>query len=71
MKISYIAPQEGHVKIELFGQVGTPIATIFDGTATTGYNEIIIDASGLKSGMYHYRITYDGRSHTGVVMIMH
>ena len=71
LKISYIAPQEGHVKIELFGQVGTPVATIFDGTATTGYNEIIIDASGLKSGMYHYRITYDGRSRTGIVMIMH
>ena len=71
LKISYIAPQEGPAKIELFNQVGTPVATVFDGTATAGYNEIVINASGLKSGMYHYRITYDGRSRVGVVMIMH
>ena len=71
LKISYIAPQEGRTKIELFNQVGTPVATLFDGTATAGYNEIVIDASGLKSGMYHYRITYGGRSRVGVVMIMH
>lgn len=71
LKISYIIPQDGRTKIELFGQVGTPVATVFDGTAAAGYNEIIIVASGLKSGMYHYRITYDGHSRTGVVMIMH
>ena len=71
LKISYIAPQEGHAKIELFGQTGIPVATVFDGTAAAGYNEIIIDASSLKSGMYHYRITYDGHSRTSVVMIMH
>ncbi|MBO7144471.1 MAG: PKD domain-containing protein, partial [Salinivirgaceae bacterium] len=71
LRISYIAPQEGRTKIELFNQVGTPVATLFDGTATAGYNEIVIDASGLKSGMYHYRITYGGRSRVGVVMIMH
>ena len=71
LKISYIVPQDGPAKIELFNQVGTPVAIVFDGTATAGYNEIIIDASSLKSGMYHYRITYDGHSRTGMVMIMH
>lgn len=71
LKISYIVPQDGLAKIELFNQVGTPVAIVFDGTATAGYNDIIIDASVLKSGMYHYRITYDGHSRTGVVMIMH
>ena len=71
LRISYIAPQEGHSKIELFNQVGKPVATLFDGTAKAGYNEIVIDASGLKSGMYHYRITYGGRSRVGVVVIMH
>ena len=71
LKISYIVPQEGRVKIELFNQVGMSAATLFDGTAASGYNELIIDASTLKSGMYHYRITYDGRSRVGVVMIMH
>lgn len=71
LKISYIVPQEGHVKIELFNQVGMSAATLFDGTATPGYNELLVDASVLKSGMYHYRITYGGRSRVGVVMIMH
>ncbi|MBR5643858.1 MAG: PKD domain-containing protein, partial [Salinivirgaceae bacterium] len=71
LKISYIVPQEGHVKIELFNQVGMSAATLFDGTAASGYNELLVDASVLKSGMYHYRITYGGRSRVGVVMIMH
>lgn len=71
LKISYIVPQEGHVKIELFNQVGMSAVTLFDGTAATGYNELLVDASVLKSGMYHYRITYGGRSRVGVVMIMH
>jgi hypothetical protein len=47
------------------------LATLFDGTAAAGYNEIVIDASALKSGMYHYRITYNGHSRVGIVMIMH
>ena len=71
LKISYILPQEGHVRIELFNQIGMPAATLFDGTATAGYNEIIVDASNLKSGMYHYRIAYNGQSRVGVIMIMH
>ena len=71
LKISYILPQEGHVRIELFNQIGMSAATLFDGTAESGYNELLIDASTLKSGMYHYRITYDGRSRVGVIMIMH
>ena len=71
LKISYIVPQEGHVKIELFNQVGMSAATLFDGTAASGYNELLVDASVLKSGMYHCRITYGGRSRVGVVMIMH
>ncbi len=71
LKISYIVPQEGNVKIELFNQVGMLAATLFDGTAASGYNELLIDASLLKSGMYHYRITYGGKSRMGVVMIMH
>lgn len=71
LKISYIVPQEGHVKIELFNQVGMSAVTLFDGTAASGYNELLVDASVLKSGMYHYRITYGGRSRVGVVMIMH
>jgi|GEM_PF-5624621 len=71
LKISYIVPQDGHVKIELFNQVGMSAATLFDGTAASGYNELLVDASALKSGAYHYRITYGGRSRVGVVMIMH
>ena len=71
LKISYIVPHDGRVRIELFGQTGKLSATIFDGVATVGYNEIAIDASGLKSGVYHYILTYDGGSHMGVVVIMH
>ena len=71
MKISYIIPEEGNVKIELYNQTGLLIGTLFNGTAAAGYNELRLDASLLKSGMYHYRITYGGRSRVGVVMVMH
>ena len=71
MKISYIIPEEGTVKIELYNQTGLLVGTLFNGTAAAGYNEFRLDASLLKSGMYHYRITYGGRSRMGVVMVMH
>ena len=71
MRISYIIPEEGNVKIELYNQTGLLVGTLFNGTAAAGYNELRLDASGLKSGMYHYRITYGGRSRVGVVMVMH
>ena len=71
MKISYIIPEEGNVKIELYNQTGLFVGTLFNGTAAAGYNELRLDASLLKSGMYHYRITYGGRSRVGVVMVMH
>ena len=71
MKIRYIIPEEGNVKIELYNQTGLLVGTLFNGTAAAGYNEFRLDASLLKSGMYHYRITYGGRSRVGVVMVMH
>ena len=71
LKISYVIPEEGNVKIELFNQTGLLVGTLFNGTAATGYNELLLDSSLLKSGMYHYRITYGGRSRVGVVMVMH
>lgn len=71
MKISYIIPEEGNVKIELFNQIGLLVGTLFNGTVAAGYNEIRLDSGTLKSGLYHYRITYNGKSRVGVVMVMH
>ncbi|MBR5167227.1 MAG: PKD domain-containing protein, partial [Salinivirgaceae bacterium] len=71
LKISYVIPEEGNVKIELFNQTGILVSIPFNGTASAGYNEFLLNASLLKSGMYHYRITYGGHSHAGVVMVMH
>ena len=71
LKISYVIPEEGTVKIELFNQTGILVGIPFNGTANAGYNEFMFDSSLLKSGMYHYRITYDGHSRVGVVMVMH
>ena len=71
LKISYVIPEEGNVKIELFNQTGILVGIPFNGTAAAGYNEFMFDASLLKSGMYHYRITYGGHSRVGVVMVMH
>jgi hypothetical protein len=56
-KITYALPVDSHVTLELYAITGQKVATIFNGTAESGYHDQSVDmtAYGLSSGVYIYR----------------
>ena len=59
--IPYHIERTGAVQLELFDVTGRRIATLVDEIKTPGRYEVIVDASGLPSGVYMYRLMDTGR----------
>jgi hypothetical protein len=58
--ISWFMPSAGDVVLKIYDLLGNEILTIADGTYEAGSHSITLDASGLKSGTYNYRIMISG-----------
>ncbi|MBS4036367.1 MAG: exo-alpha-sialidase [Ignavibacterium sp.] len=54
--IKYSIPQAGVVRIALYDVLGNEIKSIVDTQQDAGRYEVLLDASGLASGVYYYRI---------------
>jgi len=59
---SFEAPRAANVSLSLFDLLGRKTATVFEGRAAAGLNEITYDASHLAAGMYFARLTANGKS---------
>ena len=55
--IRYGLPSMAQVKIEVFNVLGQQVKTLIDKQQPAGYHEVLLDASGLGSGVYFYRMT--------------
>lgn len=60
--ISYVLPEAGDVKVEVFNKMGQHITTIVDQPQTAGSQAVEFSHSDLKPGVYFYKITLDGMS---------
>ena len=69
LNISYIMPEDGNVRVELFNSCGIVAAVLYDGPASAGFNSLNVDVQRFKSGMYVYKITYGETSKTQPVLI--
>jgi len=56
-KIKFGIPQESNVTVEVFNVVGERIAVLMDEHKKAGYYELTLDAKGMESGVYFYKIT--------------
>jgi hypothetical protein len=54
--INYQLPVIGYVSLKVYDLPGREVATLFEGVRQPGNYETTFDASGLKSGMYFYRL---------------
>lgn len=54
--IRYGLPEQSNVRIEVFNMLGQIVQTVVDEHKRAGYHTVRIDASGLSSGLYIYRI---------------
>ncbi len=58
--INYSLPNASQVRLEVFNVLGQRVAMLEDGQKQAGSHSTEFDASGYPSGIYFYRLTYDG-----------
>ena len=58
--IKYSLPTASHVKLEVFNVLGQRVMILEDGQKQAGGHSTEFEASGYPSGIYFYRLTYDG-----------
>ena len=55
--IAYELPHASHVSVTVYDMLGQQVSVVVDGTMEAGVHEVRFDASGLSSGLYHYRLS--------------
>lgn len=68
--IMFSIPQSGFVKIEVYDVLGRAVETLVDGPVGAGEHEVSLDASGLSSGVYFYRMTCGGFAQTNKMLLI-
>ena len=60
--IRFTVPTSGRAEVVVYNALGQAVATVFDGMAEAGHIYTSpFDASGLASGVYMYRLRFDGQ----------
>lgn len=54
--INFALPFESRVTLSVFNILGERVAVLFDGIKSAGYHDVVLNGSGLASGMYIYSI---------------
>ncbi|MFZ4520289.1 MAG: cohesin domain-containing protein [Bacteroidales bacterium] len=62
--IGYRISQNGHLKLEVYNQMGRIVAVLFDGQRMPGEYVIPFQSSGLSAGVYCCQMTFTGTSGT-------
>jgi hypothetical protein len=68
--ISFILRKKSHVSLKIYNVVGQEVATLLDGTKTSGSYFIRFDGSNLPSGVYLYRLIADNLSQTHKMILI-
>ncbi len=55
-QIRFALPEDASVRLVLFNSLGQQVRTVLDASLEAGYHEVRLDASGLASGVYFYRM---------------
>ncbi|MBK8983191.1 MAG: T9SS type A sorting domain-containing protein [Ignavibacteria bacterium] len=59
-KIDFQIPADGKVKLAIYDNSGKEIAVLTDEVKTAGYYSVNFNATDLSSGIYFYKIEYNG-----------
>lgn len=61
-KIDYQLPADGKVTIKLYDIIGREAVTVVNETKLAGYYTAVFDGTNLASGVYFYRIIFEGKA---------
>ena len=68
--ISFSIPSEGKVELLVYDILGREIQTLVNEIKTPGQYEIIFDGKDLSTGVYFYRLNFDGYSSVKKMLII-
>lgn len=68
--ITFSIPQDGWVKLTVYNTMGRRVAALEDGLLKAGMKRYRWDASRLPSGIYFYRLDYEGKRLTGKCLLL-
>ena len=68
--IDYTVPAQGLVKLEIFNVSGQLVRTLVNDTKNAGTYTVRLDATGLTSGLYFYRMTAGEITETRKMVLM-
>jgi hypothetical protein len=54
--VKFDIPQSGFTTVKIYDILGSEIATVYEGELSAGYYEAVVNASGIASGIYFYRL---------------
>ncbi|MCD6090963.1 MAG: T9SS type A sorting domain-containing protein, partial [Bacteroidales bacterium] len=67
--ISFQLDDPKHINLTIYNSIGQKIAEPFNEKLNSGKHQYIFDATGLKAGIYYYRLTIDGQG-SAIPMIL-
>ena len=68
--ISYELSESGFVSLKVYDLLGREVATLVDGKVNAGNHQVMLEASGLSSGVYFYRLKTNNFSFTKRMILM-
>jgi hypothetical protein len=68
--IEYSIPKSGRTTVKLFDVLGRELRSLWAGEQDQGMHSITVDASGLPSGVYFYRLQSTGGVHTRSMLLL-
>ena len=60
--INFQLSQPGEVQVSIFNNLGKKIVSLYEGTKPTGTHQVQFDATDFSSGIYFYRVSFNGYS---------
>ncbi|MGV8018447.1 MAG: T9SS type A sorting domain-containing protein [Ignavibacteria bacterium] len=68
--IKFDIPKSGFVRLKVYDVLGREAATLVNESRSAGSYEIVFNAAGLSSGMYFYKIDFEGNTNVKKLMIL-
>jgi plastocyanin len=68
--IGFSLPRAGHATVEVFNLLGQRMETLLDGKLSAGSHDVIWDAGNIQSGVFFYRVAFDGVALTGRMTLL-
>jgi hypothetical protein len=68
--IRYALPERSNVTLTVYNTLGQEVATLVQGEKEAGHHEAVLDASGLSSGVYFYRLTAGAFTETKRMLLL-